>query len=559
MAKQFLFSIPVFLLSVLPCAAVLFEVPDDFATIGEALYYTGQGDTVLVHPGIYRERLIPPGHDFLLVSEFFFTHDSSAIDSTIIDASDFAEEDTASVLTFVNGNSRATIVSGFTLRGGHGLLVSGAYRTGGGVYINASHPTILSNIITENQSQYAVAILALYSHARFAHNRIHANCGMWELIGIGYSSGSNEMTIVEWNDITGNYGCWIPEWPYLGGPTVGVQACGAAIRFNRFHDYYGNAELGVSYGHAWGELLGNSFERLNYAHFEGTQDWGDIVRVWEYGHDVTMRDNIFRDCTTEQSAVTIWREAREDPFVFERNWFENVHNLGDVGGAAISINEPRGTICENVFIQCAGPTGPISMVFVDVGTQGCRAVVERNHFFANRFLYEGPGGAASAIYAYGTGRYLCTVRDNWFEGNQGIAMELEHYDTTRIWDCRENYWGDPSGPYHPTRNPGGRGDTVGDYILFDPWLTAPPTGSSVPTSPFALSPQDWKLEGAFPNPFNDATQIRLISTRPQPFEVTIYNLLGQRVRQLWRGVVPKDRAVSVSWDGRDEYGHAVAT
>ncbi|MBM3324897.1 MAG: hypothetical protein FJY66_04445 [Calditrichaeota bacterium] len=462
-------------------------------------------------------------------------------------------------MTFINGNSRSTVVSGFTLRGGHGKLFEGGYTSGGTIYINESHPTILFNIITENRSQYAVGILALYSHARIAHNRIYGNCGMWELIGIGYSSGSNEMTIVEWNDIGQNYGCYFPEWPYLGGPIIGVQACGAAIRFNHFHDYYGNTELGVSYAHAWGELLGNSFERLTYVHFEGTQDWGDIVRVWEYAHDVMMRDNIFRDCTTEHSAVTIWREPREDSFTFERNWFENIRNLGDVGGAAISVNEPNGTISENVFIHCTGPTGPISMVSTAAGTQGCRAMLEGNDFFANRFLYEGPGGAASAIYAYGTGRYLCAVRNNWFEGNQGPAIRFQHYDTTRIWDCTENYWGDPSGPYHPTLNPEGRGDTVGDHILFDPWLTAPPTGSTTPSSPFALSPQDWKLEGAYPNPFNESTRVQLISSRPQPFEMTVYNLLGQRVRRLWQGIVPKDTPVFVTWDGRDQYGQAVAT
>ncbi len=46
-------------------------------------------------------------------------------------------------------------------------------------------------------------------------------------------------------------------------------------------------------------------------------------------------------------------------------------------------------------------------------------------------------------------------------------------------DARQNYWGDPSGPYHATQNPGGLGDNVGDNILFYPWLTAP-TGGEIP-------------------------------------------------------------------------------
>lgn len=43
-------------------------------------------------------------------------------------------------------------------------------------------------------------------------------------------------------------------------------------------------------------------------------------------------------------------------------------------------------------------------------------------------------------------------------------------------DARQNWWGDASGPLHPTQNPTGLGDNVGDNIVFYPWLAAPPTG-----------------------------------------------------------------------------------
>jgi hypothetical protein len=557
MPPKSLLSIALLMAGATCCYAAFFEVPGDFASIGEAVYYTGQGDTVLVHPRTYRERLVLPGNDFLLISEFYFTHDSSAIDCTIIDASDFAEADTASVLTFANGNSRATVVSGFTLRGGHGIRDQNGYTSGGAIYIESSHPTILSNVITGNQAELGVAITLRFSHARIAHNRILKNCGKWVVISIWSSYFAEEMAVVEWNDISENYGCYYPEWPYLAGHTIDVHRCGIAIRFNRFHDYCGNGELGVAFDWVWGELRGNSFERLSYVHFEGTQDWGDIVKVWQYAHNVSMCDNIFLDCTVESPAVNMDRRPLEAPLVFERNWFENVQNIGMAGSAALDMWAPNGSIRENVFIGCAGPAGAICLI-TTLGEPGCQATVEGNHFFGNR-ARETPELNTSAMISYGVGQSLCTVRDNWFEGNVGTAVGIDHYPDPRTWDCTGNYWGDPSGPYHPTLNPEGRGDTVGDHILFEPWLTAPPTGSSTPSSPFALSLQDWKLEGAYPNPFNESTRIQLISTRPQPFEMTVYNLLGQRVRQLWRGVVPKDAPVSVTWDGQDESGQAVAT
>jgi hypothetical protein len=48
-------------------------------------------------------------------------------------------------------------------------------------------------------------------------------------------------------------------------------------------------------------------------------------------------------------------------------------------------------------------------------------------------------------------------------------------------DARYNWWGHPSGPYHATRNPDGLGNGVGQYdnVLFDPWLTSPPTQTAM--------------------------------------------------------------------------------
>ena len=36
-----------------------------------------------------------------------------------------------------------------------------------------------------------------------------------------------------------------------------------------------------------------------------------------------------------------------------------------------------------------------------------------------------------------------------------------------------NWWGDATGPYHPIANPSGLGDSVSDYVDFDPWLSWP--------------------------------------------------------------------------------------
>ncbi len=57
-----------------------------------------------------------------------------------------------------------------------------------------------------------------------------------------------------------------------------------------------------------------------------------------------------------------------------------------------------------------------------------------------------------------------------------------------------NWWDDPSGPYHPVNNSEGKGDTVTDYVIFNPWLGRPgdyfhPTAIIDSVSP------DYVLEG----------------------------------------------------------------
>ena len=65
------------------------------------------------------------------------------------------------------------------------------------------------------------------------------------------------------------------------------------------------------------------------------------------------------------------------------------------------------------------------------------------------------------------------IHNNIFgNANYGISNEV-----TEVVAAERNWWGDPSGPYDPSDdiltggwyNPGGAGDTVSDYVDYDPW------------------------------------------------------------------------------------------
>ena len=66
---------------------------------------------------------------------------------------------------------------------------------------------------------------------------------------------------------------------------------------------------------------------------------------------------------------------------------------------------------------------------------------------------------------------ILNLRYNSFRDNG--AGGVCNANSGTIVNARQNYWGDPSGPYHPTLNPTGRGITVSDYVQFDPWLSQP--------------------------------------------------------------------------------------
>lgn len=78
------------------------------------------------------------------------------------------------------------------------------------------------------------------------------------------------------------------------------------------------------------------------------------------------------------------------------------------------------------------------------------------------------------------GPFTLRISRNNIEGNAefGLLVEDEGLGIPfrpplRPLDARENWWGDPSGPFHPEENPEGRGDRVSDFVRFEPWLTEP--------------------------------------------------------------------------------------
>jgi hypothetical protein len=76
-------------------------------------------------------------------------------------------------------------------------------------------------------------------------------------------------------------------------------------------------------------------------------------------------------------------------------------------------------------------------------------------------------------------------------------------------------------------------------------------------------PTTTQLLANYPNPFNPETWIPFELSQDAAVTVTIYDVQGQRIRQLQRGLVTAGRYVTADqaayWDGKSETGEAVAS
>jgi hypothetical protein len=84
------------------------------------------------------------------------------------------------------------------------------------------------------------------------------------------------------------------------------------------------------------------------------------------------------------------------------------------------------------------------------------------------------------------------------------------------------------------------------------------TSTSVEEDEETAVPESFELSQSYPNPFNSQTVIRYSLFKPADVSLTIYNVLGQRVRTLVDRVRQNGR-MTVIWDGKDDWGNDLAS
>lgn len=239
------------------------------------------GDTIVVAPGRYDEVLDFLGKDITVVSR-----DGPGV--TTIDAAG-----RRAVVTFRNGEGRAAVLAGFTIRNGVGNSNGGA-RIGGGIMCYRSSPTIMDNVIRNNTAHFGGGMDCEESSPLLIRNLITDNAAIDSHLlhvtgdGGGVSVYNSAITLVN-NVIVANranrYGGALAVNGELGTFDMQVTCINNLIIDNFAEDQGGGGAL-------WLNVRGNvSFSGCTLA---GNATTGAVDGLWIDGDDasVTARNSI---------------------------------------------------------------------------------------------------------------------------------------------------------------------------------------------------------------------------------------------------------------------------
>ena len=151
------------------------NVPGNYSHIQAAIEASHNKDTILVHPGTYRERLDFHSKNIVVGSMYIITGDTSYINSTIING-----DSTAGTLVTISGfQDTTTVLAGFTIKNGHST------NGGGGIKSYNSNPQIHHNIIKYNLSSFGGGMYCEYGGHGVISNNLIINNHIYDSRGLG--------------------------------------------------------------------------------------------------------------------------------------------------------------------------------------------------------------------------------------------------------------------------------------------------------------------------------------------------------------------------------------
>jgi len=189
-----------------------------------------------------------------------------------------------------------------------------------------------------------------------------------------------------------------------------------------------------------------------------------------------------------------------------------------------------GNVLKNVIIRYAGGAGTsaaldVFSTYVSIDSSEVSYSAERGLFISgahpviqrSKIMHNLTDGIHTTSGALPTLSHNQIV-DN---GNYGVYNADGSVDV----DARNNWWGHSTGPYHPTLNPSGLGNTVTDHVLFDPWNTTTSIREIASEEELVLNPH-------YPNPATGEVTIPFKLGKTGKVSLQVVGLDGKIVHTL---------------------------
>jgi parallel beta-helix repeat protein len=408
---------------------IVIEVPSDYATIQAGLNAASTNDTVLVQPGTYYENIIwPETNGITLLS----AGDSS---NTIIDG--------GGISSVIYMNPQTVTIDTTTLIHGFKITNGGNVIKGAGMLLEDASIKITNVSIVNNHTSYPWPDLwgggmylknsnSVIRDLSISNNSSKSGGGI-------YISDSNP--IIENVMIKGNSGV-------RGG---GVSCQGSSILTMTNINLENNSATSGGGINASGDLISieNAFINGNTASNEGG---GITLLAPAIFNDVVIKDNIAEqgggiytggNQSLSMSDVSIIGNTATGGFLGAGILFDSGSSTPTFNNVSIMYNHGDG-----IRTNSGDPNNVNTITISNVNIIGNEV----------------------GVYAvYGTNPTI--INSNILNNGDGFYNEY----TINVNDATNNYWGHSSGPYHPSQNPTGQGDSTNQWVNVTPWLTTPNT------------------------------------------------------------------------------------
>lgn len=480
--------------------AKVIHVPEKFTTIQEAILFTGDGDTILISPGVYVENIDFLGKQIVVASHFLISGNDTFIKSTRIDGGGLG-----SVVTFQRNETAASQLIGLTIKNGTGKrrnYLNKPFYYGGGIFCEGASPTLSHLIIKDCRTNAGGGIFLKFSDAIINNVVCEKNIvdsPIWESPNVGGGILIwNSNPVVRQCKISGN------RSGLAGGGVYSLQSTG---------EFY-NVTITNNSSGMWG---GGVFcETYDSSCFSNVTITGNIAR---YGGGIYLMN---KTRTLLFNTIVWYNEPQQLGF----------HNILTESGLYID--------------HCNIQNGIKTVLNIKNNTI---------HWLQNNIT------KAPDFVDYRSGNYQLTEHSPCRDGG-GMWFFLN--EDTLFSGFRYNFYGENPDIGAFEFNPGTIAEsqtgekTTGNSGRKSAKKSDGPVMVADQPESISIIPKTVALKGNYPNPFNPSTTIRYELFEPANVRLIIFDLLGNEIKTLIQNY-QNTGLQNVVWDGTDTANNQVGS